>query len=258
VNPTAAGNTVTVTNPGTQTATVGTAASLQIHASDSASGQALAYSATGLPAGLSISSATGLISGTPTAAGNATVTVTATDSTGASGSATFTWTVSPAAAGCTAQQLLGNPGFETGNIAPWTSTPGVLNSTAYGLPAHSGSYLAWLDGYAGPHTDRLAQKVTLPSTCASATFSFWLDVSTDDPVGSAYDTLQVQVLNSSGTVLSTLGTFSNQTTTNGYKKYSFSLAPYIGQTITLRFTGTETLFGYFTTFLIDDNALNVS
>ena len=43
------GNTVTVTNPGNQTGTVGTAVSLQIHATDSASGQTLTYSATGLP-----------------------------------------------------------------------------------------------------------------------------------------------------------------------------------------------------------------
>ena len=43
------GNTVTVTNPGSQTGTVGTAVSLQIHATDSASGQTLTYSATGLP-----------------------------------------------------------------------------------------------------------------------------------------------------------------------------------------------------------------
>jgi hypothetical protein len=93
------GNTVTVTSPGNQTGTVGTAASLQIHASDSASGQTLTYSAAGLPAGLSIGSATGLISGTPTAAATSTVTVTATDGTGASGSATFTWTISSGGGG---------------------------------------------------------------------------------------------------------------------------------------------------------------
>ncbi|HEU5333884.1 MAG TPA: hypothetical protein VFU73_13985, partial [Actinocrinis sp.] len=44
------GNTVTVTNPGSQSSTVGTAVSLQISASDSASGQTLTYSASGLPA----------------------------------------------------------------------------------------------------------------------------------------------------------------------------------------------------------------
>ncbi len=93
------GNTVTVTNPGNQTGTVGTATSVQIHASDSASGQTLSYSATGLPAGLSINSGTGLISGTPTSAATSSVTVTATDATGASGSAAFTWTVSSGGTG---------------------------------------------------------------------------------------------------------------------------------------------------------------
>jgi hypothetical protein len=87
------GDTVTVTNPGAQTATVGTAASVQIQATDSASGQTLSYSASGLPAGLSINASSGLISGTPTAAGTSTVTVTATDGTGATGSTTFSWTV---------------------------------------------------------------------------------------------------------------------------------------------------------------------
>ncbi len=93
------GNTVTVTNPGSQAATVGTAASLQVKASDSASGQTLTYSATGLPAGESISSSTGLISGTPSTAGTYSVTVTATDTTGASGSAAFAWTVSSSSGG---------------------------------------------------------------------------------------------------------------------------------------------------------------
>ncbi|HEX9043387.1 MAG TPA: endo-1,4-beta-xylanase, partial [Trebonia sp.] len=88
------GNTVTVTNPGTRTGTVGTAASLQIQASDSASGQTLSYSASGLPAGLAINASSGLISGTPTASGNNTVTVTVKDTTGAAGTASFAWNIS--------------------------------------------------------------------------------------------------------------------------------------------------------------------
>ena len=106
-NPSA--NTVTVTNPGNQSSTVGTAVSLQIQASDSGS-STLTYSATGLPAGLSINSTSGLISGTPTTAATSSVTVTATDTTGASGNASFSWTVN-AESGCTAAQLLGNPGL---------------------------------------------------------------------------------------------------------------------------------------------------
>src|SRR6202021_2398716 len=140
------GNTVTVTNPGTQSWTNGTAASLQIAASDSASGQTLTYSATGLPAGLSINSSTGLISGTPSAAGTDSVTVTAKDTTNASGSTSFTWTISTSGGGCTAAQLLGNPGFETGSAAPWTSTAGVINPNGAGETSHSGTWYAWLDG----------------------------------------------------------------------------------------------------------------
>lgn len=253
------GNTVTVTSPGNQTGTVGTAVSLQIKASDSASGQTLTYSATGLPAGLSISSTTGLISGTPTTAVTASVVVTAKDTTGASGSATFTWTISSSGGGCTAAQLLTNPGFESGAITPWTATSGVLANTSDGVPAHTGSWLAWLDGYGTAHTDTLAQTVTIPSTCQTASLSFWLEVDTNAAAAAAKDTFSVQVLNSSGTVLATLGTYSNQNSSTGYVQHTFSLTPYIGQKVTLKYTGKETLGGGdVTSFFDDDNAINVS
>jgi hypothetical protein len=51
------------------------------------------------------------------------------------------------------------------------------------------------------------------------------------------------VLSSSGTVLATLATLSNQNSTGGYSRYSYSVAPYIGQKITIKYTGTETLGG---------------
>jgi subtilase family serine protease len=87
-------NTITVTNPGAQSSTKGTAITpLAIKATDSDSSATLAYAASGLPAGLSIASATGVISGTPSAVGTSSVTVTVTDGTGASGTAAFNWTV---------------------------------------------------------------------------------------------------------------------------------------------------------------------
>jgi len=140
--PATGGNTVTVTNPGAETGVVGTAASLQIHATDSASSQTLTYSATGLLAGLSISSATGLISGTPTTAGTSSVTVTATDGTGASGSASFTWTVS-GCVGCNTVTVT-NPGAQSGTVgaaaslqihATDSTSAQTLTYSAAGLPA---------------------------------------------------------------------------------------------------------------------------
>ena len=104
------GTGVTVTSPGNQTTTVGTAANLQIQASDSTAGQTLTYTATGLPTGLSINAASGLISGTTSATGTFATTVTATDGAGASGTASFTWTVNGIATGCTNQSNTPNFG----------------------------------------------------------------------------------------------------------------------------------------------------
>jgi F5/8 type C domain/Beta-1,3-glucanase/Putative Ig domain len=135
-------NAVTVTNPGAQTSKVGTAASLQIQASDSASGQTLTYSAAGLPAGLSVNSSTGLISGTPTTAATSTVTVTATDTIGASGSASFSWTVNSASTGNTV--TVTNPGSQTWTVgtaaslqiqASDSASGQTLTYSATGLPA---------------------------------------------------------------------------------------------------------------------------
>ncbi|ROP36307.1 S8 family peptidase [Saccharothrix texasensis] len=88
-----------VTNPGNQSTVVGTAVSLQLSASGGTA--PYTFTASGLPAGLSISSS-GLISGTPTATGTSTVTVTATDAAARTGSTTFSWTVSSTGGSCDA------------------------------------------------------------------------------------------------------------------------------------------------------------
>ncbi len=241
------GNTVTVTSPGNQTGATGTAVNLQVSASDSATGQSLTYSATGLPAGLSISSS-GLITGTPTTAGSSTVTVTATDATGAKGTATFTFTVS-GSTGCTPAQLIKDPGFESGTTGSWSASSGVLdNGTSEA--AHSGSWKAYLDGYGSAHTDTLSQTVTVPAGC-KASFSFWLHVDTAETGSTAYDKL---VVSANGT---TLKTYSNVDAATGYQQRTIDLSAYAGKSVTLKFTGTEDS-SLQTSFVIDDTALNVS
>ncbi|MEU1007447.1 hydrolase [Streptomyces sp. NPDC005890] len=156
---------------------------------------------------------------------------------------------------CTAAQLLGNSGFESGS-STWSATSGVITDST-GEPARSGSYYAWLDGNGTAATDTLAQSVTIPSGC-SARLSFYLHVDTaETSTSTAYDTLKVQVLNGSGTVLGTLATYSNLNAASGYTQRSFDLSGYAGQTVTLKFTGTEGS-KYQTSFVVDDTALDVS
>ncbi|MFS8098778.1 S8 family serine peptidase [Lentzea alba] len=89
-----------VTNPGTQTSTVGSPASLQLAATGGTA--PYTWSVSGLPAGLSASSS-GAISGTPTTAGTSSVTATVTDAAGKTGSATFSWVVNAVGGGCDAK-----------------------------------------------------------------------------------------------------------------------------------------------------------
>ncbi len=245
-------NTVTVNNPGAQTGTVGTAKSLQMTATDSQSGQTLTWSATGLPAGLSINASSGLVSGTPTTAGTFSSTVTARDTTNASGSTTFTWTIGGGGGGgCGSPgQKLGNPGFETGSAAPWTASAGVIDSSA-AEPAHSGSWKAWLDGYGTTHTDTLTQSVTIPSGCA-ATLTFYLHIDTSETTTTtAYDKLTVKA------GATTLATYSNLNKASGYSQKSFNLSSFAGQTVTISFSGSEDV-SLQTSFVVDDTALTVS
>jgi len=168
-------------------------------------------------------------------------------------SATVTVTVSNST-GTT--QLLGNPGFESGAVT-WTASSGVIDNST-GEPAHSGSWKAWMDGYGAAHTDTLMQQVAIPSGKTSATLTFWLHIDTaETTTTTAYDTLKVQIRNSSGTVLATLATYSNLNANSGYAQKSFSLNSYIGQTIQVYLVGTEDA-SLQTSFVVDDFALNVN
>jgi len=109
-----------VSSAATASGTTGSAFSYAITASNTPT----SYSATGLPAGLSVNTSTGLISGTPTTAGTSTVTVNAINS-GGTGSKTVTITIAQGA----------DPaGVVTCFKAPGTITiDGVISETGWNL-----------------------------------------------------------------------------------------------------------------------------
>src|SRR5690606_2280989 len=99
-----------ITNPGAQSGQTGDSVSLQIVASDP-DGDALTYSATGLPDGLSIG-AGGAITGTLGATGSYSVVVTASDGEDQA-SASFAWTVTEPPPPNTPPAVT-NPGAQSG------------------------------------------------------------------------------------------------------------------------------------------------
>ena len=125
-------NTVSVTNPGSQSSVTGSAITpLTNSATDSQSGATLTWSATGLPGGLSISPSTGTISGTPTTAGSNSAVIKATDGAGFSGTASFTWTI-------TNNVSVTNPGSQS-SVSGTAITP-LTNSAT---DSQSGATLTW-------------------------------------------------------------------------------------------------------------------
>jgi endo-1,4-beta-D-glucanase Y len=256
----AAGSSVSATVA--TTVTSGSAQSVSLSASGLPAGATASFSPASVTAGAS--STMTVTTGSATPAGSYPVTVTGT---GASGSHTagYTLTVtSGGGTGCTAAQLLGNPGFENGSApAPWTqsSSLGLSPVTASNTdePAHSGGWEAWFDGNSQADTDTVAQSVAIPAGC-TASLGYWLHVDTTENTTTATpDTFKVQVLGSTGGVLATLHTYSNLDHATGYVHHTSDLSAYAGQTVTIRFTGTETDGnGGTTDFVVDDTALDVS
>ncbi|MEU6594223.1 M28 family peptidase [Streptomyces sp. NPDC046881] len=239
------------TDPGTSlTTTVSTATT-------SGSAQTVTLSASGAPAGVTVSfnpasvtsgaSSTATVSvGSSVPPGTYPLTITGTGTT--THTATYTLTVK-GAGGCTASQVISNGGFESGT-SPWTGDTGAIG-TFSGQSAHSGTRYAWLAGYGYAATDTLGQTVTVPSGCTKATLRYWLHVDTAESGTTAYDTFQVKV---DGTVKQT---YSNANAASGYTERTLDLSQYLGRQITLTFTATEDS-SLQTSFVVDDATLTTS
>lgn len=158
----------------------------------------------------------------------------------------------------TSSQGILNGGFEQ-LFTGWThSTYAQLEvDTAY---IHGGSIAAWLGGYGQSNSDSISQTLTLPANATTLDLNFWLRISSQETGSTVKDTFSVKVMNAIGTsTLGTLATFSNvdKTSPASYVQHTYSLLPYKGQTVQLRFEYTEDSAN-FTSFRFDDVTLTES
>src|ERR1700678_1772902 len=173
------GGAPAITSTTTVSGTVGSTFSYQVAATNTPT----SYAATGLPGGLSVNTATGLISGTPTSAATDTVTLSATNGSG-TGNATLTLTIhaaatpAPAITGATSASGTVESAFSYQITA--TNTP--ISYAAAGLPAglsvNTGTGLI-----SGTPTTSATSTVALSATNGSGTgnASLTLTINPDPP-----------------------------------------------------------------------------
>jgi Zn-dependent metalloprotease len=151
-------------------------------------------------------------------------------------------------------ELLVNGGFE-GSASPWVGSGTGYFYVANGNYPQAGTGYIYF-GVNNSVSGQSYQQVTIPST-ATGTLTFWLNVtSSETTTTTQYDRMFVEVRNTSGTLLSTLATYSNlnKGTAGVYSQKSLSLAAYKGQTVRVQFRST-TDSSLATTFRVDSASL---
>jgi len=203
-------------------------------------------------ASFSVNSSTQITATVPNCSSSGQVRVTT-----AGGTAVSSGSFSVTGCGGGSQQLLLNPGFESGAVN-WTATAGVIDNSS-SPAARTGSWKSWLCGYGTTHTDYVYQTVSIPSSATTATLSYYLRITSSETTTSiAYDTMRVQVSTDGGASWTTLTTYSNlnKGTFASYAQRSHDVSAYRGLSVRVRFYATEDS-SLQTSFLVDDTALNV-
>ena len=158
------------------------------------------------------------------------------------GSPTPTPTSTPPPGGT--EQIV-NGGFESGT-SPWVQSSANGYQLIDTTRPHSGSYSAWLCGY-NNCADTIYQTITVPS---NGTLTYWWYMTTQETSG-PYDYLRVRLYNTSGTLLTTLRTWTDRSGAGVWRQDSLSLASYAGQSVRVHF-GSTTDSSLTTSFFVDD------
>jgi len=168
-------------------------------------------------------------------------------------SGTPTPTPTPTPGGGT--ELFVNGGFE-GSASPWVGSGNGYFYIANGSSPQAGTGYIYF-GTANNRSGQSYQTVTIPST-ATGTLTFWLNVtSAETTTTTQYDRLFVEVRNTSGTLLTTLATYSNLnkvSSSTAYTQRTLNVAAYKGQTVRIQFRST-TDSSLITTFRVDSASL---
>jgi Putative Ig domain len=228
-----------ITSPTTATGQVGVAFSYTITATNSPT----SYNATGLPAGLTVNTSTGLISGTPTTAGTYSVTISATNA-GGTGSATLTLTINPPAPVITsALTATGQVGAAFSYTITATNSPTSYNATV--LPAGvlpAGLSVNTSTGViSGTPTTAGTYSVTISATNAGGTGSATLTLTINN---------QVPTTTSISPTCTAAGSADFTLTVNGTKFGSTSTVNWNGMALATTFVSSTQLTATVPTSLV--------
>ncbi|HMA35432.1 MAG TPA: hypothetical protein VKY74_13255, partial [Chloroflexia bacterium] len=149
--------------------------------------------------------------------------------------------------------VVANPGFETGSLAPWVvqdTSPAPVVSTAQ---KHAGAYSVLVGAASGPEPNgngSFYQQVSVPSS--GGTLSYWYWPSTTDTI--SYDWQDAYVTDTSGNVLATIMHVCSNA--QAWTNVTFNMAAYAGQTVRIKFLAHGDGYGDLTYMYVDDVSLS--
>jgi len=185
-----------------QSSAINLATTLQLTGGDP-NGDALTYSATGLPTGLAVTATSGLISGTPTAAGTYNVTASVSDGS-LSASRSFTWTITAPDTTAPTVAITSPTTAVTYRTSAATVTLGGTASDSVGV-----TQVSWANNRGGSGT--ATGTTTWSAPIALLTGANVVTVTAGDAAGNTRTTTITVTLNTAPT----LAAVSNQATVRG-------------------------------------------